>query len=620
MKKLMGILLSLAMLISCTACGLTERLQSLKSSEDASSSYAGRYYLVSSNDHGKTTVYETPADYLRLDEEGEARLSALEKSIKGSWEAEGAALTLELDGERAEGRIEDGVISIHLLDRDMVFVAGKAEAAARAASLAEEIKTAKQESPAAESSPEETLPETSPSPENTQAAQTEEPATSEEAASETPAETAEEPSSEESAAEEPSEAETTEEPATEEPTTEEPTTEEPTTEPPEEFAFEKRGSGYYLTGPGTYSGKDIKIPEEYDGLPVIGIGEEAFSGATIYSLSVPASVKEIGEAAFADAVIHEDVILKQVEKVDDKAFSGTRIYGELVFQDALETVGERAFADMEADGILLPVTVNAIGAGAFSGTKADKLEYGGSRAAWNSLAAGTDWETSIGSGKLSCAENGNGIVICLDPSHQATADTSQEPIGPGASATKNKMATGATGTYYNTKEYALVLEIALQLRDELEGRGYTVIMTRESNNVNISNKERAEIANQNNADAFIRIFCDYSNDNSYKGVAALCPSNGNPYLSKDLVNRSLSLAQTLLNRLASATGANSRGIDRRGDMTAINWSKVPVCVMNLGYMSNKSDEGSLISANYQRKIVVGLANGIDDYFGNTIYP
>ena len=104
-------------------------------------------------------------------------------------------------------------------------------------------------------------------------------------------------------------------------------------------------------------------------------------------------------------------------------------------------------------------------------------------------------------------------TIVIDPGHQAKGDSSKEPIGPGATETKAKVTTGATGISTKQKESELVLEVALLLEKALKQQGYNVIMTRTTNNVNISNQERATIANNANADAFIRIHAD-SYDNS----------------------------------------------------------------------------------------------------------
>ena len=104
-------------------------------------------------------------------------------------------------------------------------------------------------------------------------------------------------------------------------------------------------------------------------------------------------------------------------------------------------------------------------------------------------------------------------TIVIDPGHQAKGDSSKEPIGPGATETKAKVTTGATGISTKQKESELVLEVALLLEKALNQEGYNVIMTRTTNNVNISNQERATIANNANADAFIRIHAD-SYDNS----------------------------------------------------------------------------------------------------------
>ena len=104
-------------------------------------------------------------------------------------------------------------------------------------------------------------------------------------------------------------------------------------------------------------------------------------------------------------------------------------------------------------------------------------------------------------------------TIVIDPGHQAKGDSSKEPIGPGASETKAKVTTGATGIYTKQKESELALKVALLLEKELKQKGYNVIMTRKTNNINISNSQRAKIANNAKADAFIRIHAD-SYDNS----------------------------------------------------------------------------------------------------------
>ena len=57
-------------------------------------------------------------------------------------------------------------------------------------------------------------------------------------------------------------------------------------------------------------------------------------------------------------------------------------------------------------------------------------------------------------------------------------------------------------------------------------------MTRETNDVNITNSERAIFANDNNADLVIRIHADGSDDSSKTGASLHIPSQDSQYTRK----------------------------------------------------------------------------------------
>ena len=89
-----------------------------------------------------------------------------------------------------------------------------------------------------------------------------------------------------------------------------------------------------------------------------------------------------------------------------------------------------------------------------------------------------------------------GLVIGIDPGHQGKGNSEQEPIGPGATTTRKKVSSGTQGKWSRVPEYKVVLEVGLQLKALLEEAGATVIMSRETHNVNISNAERAKMMNE----------------------------------------------------------------------------------------------------------------------------
>lgn len=204
-------------------------------------------------------------------------------------------------------------------------------------------------------------------------------------------------------------------------------------------------------------------------------------------------------------------------------------------------------------------------------------------------------------------------LVCIDPGHQKKANCDKEPIAPASTVMKEKMSWGTMGVATGVPEYKLNLEVSMKLKNVLEKSGIKVLMTRESNDVNSGNIERAKMANDCNADLVVRIHADGMDNSKAKGVSVLYP--GDKYI-KDAVmlSRSKNAALSILKSIVSHTGAASRGVIKRDDMTGFNWSKVPVMLIEMGFMTNPEEDRLLNSSEYQDKIVQGIAEGINKYF------
>lgn len=208
----------------------------------------------------------------------------------------------------------------------------------------------------------------------------------------------------------------------------------------------------------------------------------------------------------------------------------------------------------------------------------------------------------------------NSYVVVIDPGHQGRGDSTTEPNGPGSATMKARVAGGTHGTTTGVYEYELTLAISQQLQTELQSRGYTVYMTRTSHDVNISNMERAQYATSVGADIAVRIHANGAENASVSGAMALAPSSSNPYISY-LSGSSWNLSQCVLNSYCQATGMHNQGVTGSDTMTGINWSTVPVTILEMGYMTNPTDDTNMENPSYQSQMVQGIANGIDAYFG-----
>lgn len=206
-------------------------------------------------------------------------------------------------------------------------------------------------------------------------------------------------------------------------------------------------------------------------------------------------------------------------------------------------------------------------------------------------------------------------IICLDPGHSSVVASGSEPIGPGSSTMKAKDNSGCVGVASHVPEYKYTLNIAKQLKKKLESKGYAVVMTRTNNKQPRSCSERAKIATKAKADVFLRLHVDSINSSSVTGASSHYPTSHNPYLSKSICKKSKKLSQCVLKAMCKESGAKCRGNCARDDLSGSNWATMPVTLIEVGFMSNPGEDMKLQNKDYQKKLVNGMAKGLDKYFG-----
>lgn len=199
-------------------------------------------------------------------------------------------------------------------------------------------------------------------------------------------------------------------------------------------------------------------------------------------------------------------------------------------------------------------------------------------------------------------------IIVIDPGHADRSSKEKEPISPDSSEMKIKESGGAKGIVTGTSEYILNMNIALNLKNRLEEKGYKVIMTKTEHDKILGNIKRAEIGNEAKADLVIRIHADSNKDRKLNGASMLVP--GPVGYAMDIYKESRIYGEIVLEELVKTVGMKNRGVIERKDITGFNWSKVPVILVEVGFLSNEKEDKLLSTESYQDKLAEGLYNGI----------
>ena len=194
-------------------------------------------------------------------------------------------------------------------------------------------------------------------------------------------------------------------------------------------------------------------------------------------------------------------------------------------------------------------------------------------------------------------------------------------------------------------EKDLVLEIAQRLGKLLEGRlGMSVIYTRDDDNY-IPLDQRAEIANQSQADLFVSVHANYSDLPSARGVETYYTSSFSAPGSKELGAKDLnsakfsgvksntgslspadlherieqsrrlaaSVQRALYGTLSSQNpGLRDRGIKEAG-FVVLTESAMPGILAEVSFVSSPTDEQKLRSDGYREQIAEALYKGIARY-------
>ena len=170
--------------------------------------------------------------------------------------------------------------------------------------------------------------------------------------------------------------------------------------------------------------------------------------------------------------------------------------------------------------------------------------------------------------------------ICIDAGHGGGA--------PGA----------VNGAY---KEKVAALSIAKKLRDKLQMWGFEVIMTRTSDK-DVTLKERCDIANKNNVDAFISVHLNAAEAKAAHGIETW------KFYKTGAFTRVL--ADNIQEQLIIATKAKSRGVKESNNFYVLKNTKCPAALVECGFISNDAECEKLFNSAYQDNIANGIAAGI----------
>jgi N-acetylmuramoyl-L-alanine amidase len=164
---------------------------------------------------------------------------------------------------------------------------------------------------------------------------------------------------------------------------------------------------------------------------------------------------------------------------------------------------------------------------------------------------------------------------------------------------------GGTGSH-GTEEKDVTLSLALKLQKLMRDSGMDVQMTR-TDDMQIQLRPRVAMGDEFGSDVFISIHTNAIANPKINGIETY-------YFTP----QSLPLARAVHRHLVAKLGRPDRGV-RRNNFVVVKYNKMPACLVEIGYLTNPTEEKLLKSAAYQQKAAEAILAGVQDYFNSKAY-
>lgn len=208
------------------------------------------------------------------------------------------------------------------------------------------------------------------------------------------------------------------------------------------------------------------------------------------------------------------------------------------------------------------------------------------------------WLWAIPAFLLILAIGGSVFLFTRNPQQPVSIDELTIVIDPGHGSEQSPGAV-CEGIYERDVNW----QIALKVKAKLEDRGLKVYLTRGDDNVMVTPKERADFANEKKADLFVSIHQNsVDNNESARGIETWY----SPYNH----SQSRQLADTVQKAVIGKTAAKDRGIKDDTGLVVTNFTKMPSCLIETGFLTNPEERANLTEDAYQEKLAQGIAEGI----------